>query len=723
MEVSAQQLKKETNQPEDGAVGAALAGAISRKEEPLIHAITQDNILGKIVNLEKRRQAISAKGFEPTEFAYERAIGRNDSLYTNFTELIALTKRKVGRIVIKEDGKKTGYATGFMVSNRLMLTNWHVFRNPEMAEESEVHFFYEYDAQGYPSSPVIFRFDTTGFFNSKDLDYCFVAVQPADVTGRVSLSSIGYLFLDRSLGKIGEVGVERLNIIHHPQGDYKQISIRENTFIGIESTKIFYETDTAQGSSGSPVFNDQWQVVGLHHKSIAKMSADGKHYLDRDDNIIPIVDDKIDITRVVWLKNEGMRISVILNHLFEKNPHNALVAGLSVPPPRENLRFMVVEDAEPVVQPVTRTMPFDGGISTTNDGGKNINIHVPVSALDAGNSIEISLSNRTVDAVRTPGIIALSSGKTDDLLFLEVAKVEKERGVDFSQCRGYDPEFLGVKIPMPQPKKIRAIQNQIARTKNREIELKYFKHSVIFNAVTRMPFISAVNVEGDPTKRLDNSKRQDDWLRDTRIDVECQLTDKFYAASKFDKGHMARFEDADWGDSEADALRNGVYTCFYTNACPQVAGLNRAGGLWGQLEKAVLEKGIKKETGVQARMTVFNGPIFNPEKDRIFRGVRIPMDYFKIIMWLDDAGKLKATGFKLSQETLVNEIQFDEEFLLDEEALDIDRNVVFKSSQCSIKTLGKLTQIDFKHLEKFDTFKATDGGQETFIEDIESLVL
>ena len=205
MQVSAEQLKKESNQPVEEAGKAAVAPAISPEEKPLINSITQGNILGAQVNLEKRKETISAKGFEPTEFAYERAIGKNDSLYTNFTELIALTKRKVGRIVIKEDGRKTGYATGFMVSERLLLTNWHVFREAVTAEESEVHFFYEYDAQGYPLSPIIFRFDTSGFFNSEDLDYCFVAVQPTDVTGKVALASIGYLYLDKSLGKIGNV--------------------------------------------------------------------------------------------------------------------------------------------------------------------------------------------------------------------------------------------------------------------------------------------------------------------------------------------------------------------------------------------------------------------------------------------------------------------------------------------------------------------------------------
>lgn len=42
--------------------------------------------------------------------------------------------------------------------------------------------------------------------------------------------------------------------------------------------------------------------------------------------------------------------------------------------------------------------------------------------------------------------------------------------------------------------------------------------------------------------------------------------------------------------------------------------LNRAAGLWGKLEKAVLEKGITKETEKQSKMTVFNGPILTRKR-------------------------------------------------------------------------------------------------------------
>jgi endonuclease G, mitochondrial len=711
MEVSVMQLKKATNQPSevDRQARKILAEAI-RAEKPLIKSITAGNKLDPAENLEKRRETISAKALEPVNFAYERAIGKNDSLYSNFAELVALTKRKVGRIVVIKGGEKESYATGFMVSPRLLLTNWHVFQNKEMADESEVHFFYEYDALGHPGSPVIFKFDATGFFNDKILDYCFVAVQPMDVTGTVPLERIGYLYLDKTLGKIGDIDVEKLNIIHHPLGDYKQISIRENTFKGIGNTTITYVTDTAPGSSGSPVFNDQWQVVGLHHKSCAKMR--GEDYLDKDGNVIPAIDGKIDASRIVWEKNEGIRISVILNHVSRQHPASDLVAGLGAPPPREDLTFTINGSKG---SPKTQK-----DLAVPDASGRNINIYVPVNALSVDRSIEISLSSKTIDTgheART----ATSSNEIADELLLEVAKIEKERKMDFSECKGYDSKFLGGEISLPQPKK--TIEKQIARLQDGQIELKYFKHSVIFNAVTRMALISAVNVEGDATLRLDDSKRSDDWLRDTRIDIECQLTDKFYSKSNFDKGHMSRFEDADWGPTQEDALRSGIYTCFYTNACPQVADLNRAGGLWGKLEKEVLEKGIKKQQGKEARMSVFNGPIFSEGKDRIFKGVRIPMEFYKIILWLNDDGKLRATAFKLSQEALVDDVRFDESMRLAEEALDIDRDLVFKHYQCSIRSLGDLTNVDFQHLEQYDTFPANNDSEECFIHGVESIVL
>jgi len=79
----------------------------------------------------------------------------------------------------------------------------------------------------------------------------------------------------------------------------------------------------------------------------------------------------------------------------------------------------------------------------------------------------------------------------------------------------------------------------------------------------------------------------------------------------------------------------------------------------------LFEKRVKKESGNLARMTVFNEPIFDETKDRIFKGAKIPMQYYKIILWLNEAQELKATAFKMSQDLLVNHIRFDESVRLD----------------------------------------------------------
>jgi endonuclease G len=110
-------------------------------------------------------------------------------------------------------------------------------------------------------------------------------------------------------------------------------------------------------------------------------------------------------------------------------------------------------------------------------------------------------------------------------LLQEKAKLEKELERDYSACKGYSPSFFGTSVALPKPHK--SLLPQVALTKDKKSELKYFKYSVIFNAVRKMPIISAVNVEGDAAKRLDDSKRSDDWLRDNRIDLECQLNDAF----------------------------------------------------------------------------------------------------------------------------------------------------------------------------------------------------
>ncbi|MBN2860535.1 MAG: trypsin-like peptidase domain-containing protein, partial [Sphaerochaetaceae bacterium] len=61
----------------------------------------------------------------------------------------------------------------------------------------------------------------------------------------------------------------RLNIIQHPGGGIKQFGIRSNHYVSPADPKspyVQYTTHTEAGSSGSPVFDDRWRVIAIHHR-------------------------------------------------------------------------------------------------------------------------------------------------------------------------------------------------------------------------------------------------------------------------------------------------------------------------------------------------------------------------------------------------------------------------------------------------------------------------
>ncbi|MEO7959961.1 MAG: DNA/RNA non-specific endonuclease [Ginsengibacter sp.] len=659
-------------------------------------AITEGNIIGKEENITKRIEMLSALRKEPVDFAFERAIGENDSVYSNFVELIRNAKQKVGRVAVKIGNKNIAFATGFMVAENLMLTNWHVFKTREDVADSEIQFHYELDILGNPRTAVSFKLQSNVFYYSnKQLDYCFVAVSDTDLSGTISIHDTGYIFLDPALGKLGNEKEEALNIIHHPDGDYMQLSIRKNLFTNITPTSIWYQTDTAPGSSGSPVFNDQWQVVALHHMGVGRRNIAGE-YIDKEGLVIPKINGKIDPSKIVWEANEGIRISVVLKDIFATFPGHPMVQSLQAKP-----GITALENGTSALTDLPSTHLKNDNMETDSDYN-NVRISFPASLIERTGVINISISQENLNGVSIAGtqqaLTDTAEADAEELKQLEAA-------LDFSLCKGYQSRFLGTHLNISLPKPQKALKKFIAKINGTDSYiLKYFKYSTIFHSVRMMPVISAINVDGNPDKRLDTTARKDTWLRDTRLGFDIQLDDAFYRNSGFDRGHMSRREDANWGTTAEEAKKNADLTCMYTNTCPQLAGLNQSGrkGLWGKLEKVVLESGAEAETGRTGKISVFNGPVFK-EADPVFRGIQIPMDFYKIILWLTDNGNLKATAFKLTQVGLTDDIDFEQ--------LDLEQNSEFKEFQCSIKSLQEATQIDFSDLFQYDTFEGNEGEE------------
>ncbi|MGW0808114.1 trypsin-like serine peptidase [Nonomuraea sp. NPDC002799] len=241
---------------------------------------------------------------------YERILGVAKDLQAwSFLPRGARAARTVARISICENGRELPIGTGFLVSPRLLLTNHHVFPDATAARSAIVEFDAQVTVDNTPDVARRFALDPDAFFVADhDLDFALVLVS-SGADGHPVGEAFGWNRLSVQTGKL--VIGEPVNIIGHPSGRLKEISIRENRLEARLDDFLQYQTDTEPGSSGSPVFNDQWEVTALHHSGVPRTDAQGRT-LRRDGQIWREGDgdDAVD-----WLSNEGVRISVILKHL------------------------------------------------------------------------------------------------------------------------------------------------------------------------------------------------------------------------------------------------------------------------------------------------------------------------------------------------------------------------------------------------------------------------
>lgn len=194
-----------------------------------------------------------------------------------------------------KEGVKTAVGTGFLLSNKILMTNNHVIANEDDARNSILYFNYEEDINGKKEVPVTYKLEVDALFWT-NTQYDFTIVKVKDEKD-VPLSNWGYLDIELDQYADEPSAKNHVTIIQHPRGGYKQIALNENQITEVESPYLLYRTDTEQGSSGSPVFNDNWKVIGLHHASV------------------PIEDG----LGVKMYHNRGILMSVILEYLKNRN--------------------------------------------------------------------------------------------------------------------------------------------------------------------------------------------------------------------------------------------------------------------------------------------------------------------------------------------------------------------------------------------------------------------
>jgi len=186
-----------------------------------------------------------------SESVQERIIGENTLRDISFLHRALDAARAVALV---DAGSWTG--TGFLVSESLLLSNNHVLPSREIAERTAFRFNYQRNELGAPEKAEEYRAAKDGVFStSRDLDYSIVELSglPPGRWGALTLATVPIA-----------VG-SRVNIVQHPAGLPKQVSFQNNFVEYVDERIVQYLTSTMPGSSGSPVFDDLWRAVAIHH--------------------------------------------------------------------------------------------------------------------------------------------------------------------------------------------------------------------------------------------------------------------------------------------------------------------------------------------------------------------------------------------------------------------------------------------------------------------------
>lgn len=214
---------------------------------------------------------------------------------------------------------------------------------------------------------------------------------------------------------------------------------------------------------------------------------------------------------------------------------------------------------------------------------------------------------------------------------------------------GFDPAFLKTRIELP--KAGRGLTRDVLKVGGGH-EVRHTHFSLAMSRKRKLALWVAWNIDGGRLVSL--SRKNLRFVHDPNVPEDAQIGDELYADNRLDRGHLARRRDLCWGP-RAEAERANRDSFMFTNIAPQHQGFNQSGlgGLWGGLEDAI----FADIEVADLRVSVMAGPIFRDD-DPIYRDVRIPREFWKIIAFVDlETDRLVAKGFVLTQDDLLDRIE------------------------------------------------------------------
>lgn len=205
--------------------------------------------------------------------------------------------------------QKEYLGTGWLISSKHIITNHHVVNARDSYENDASPIDFELQAKSikvqfdYDSESVVADTKTVASLIVADKVLDFAILELVEESNRSPLTLFEQTI---SMPKGAYIPV---NIIQHPGGSPKQIAVRNNLIATIDNNNIAYFTDTKGGSSGSPVCNDQWQVVAIHKASTTQYGP--FEYQGKNTSVVNI-GTRID-TITSFIKDEYPNIGELLN--------------------------------------------------------------------------------------------------------------------------------------------------------------------------------------------------------------------------------------------------------------------------------------------------------------------------------------------------------------------------------------------------------------------------
>jgi hypothetical protein len=277
----------------EGWIDELIVAAVATrpKQEKIAQIATELGLTGLGPNLSNQRPIAGPLRLAPA--AHLESIVKGRPRFIDIEAFLTRASAIQTQVCRIEVTRKDGNGTGFLIGPDLVLTNFHVvepvFKGDALAGDVKCRFDYRQLPDGKTvreGTPFSLKAGNWAVdqspYSEKDkvidggdpeadnLDYCLLRLAEPAGKGKAGGSQDpnaedrGWISISKSRNSGSKK--EDIFIIQHPEGTPMKMAVGEHLGFNANGNRMRYDADTLGGSSGSPVFNADLDVIGLHHR-------------------------------------------------------------------------------------------------------------------------------------------------------------------------------------------------------------------------------------------------------------------------------------------------------------------------------------------------------------------------------------------------------------------------------------------------------------------------